>query len=72
MLVALSKKKDYTVIAVWVSTNTSVVVSITNKEIQEPTVLERTTLGVIIKAPELEWAWPRVSGTKSRQWGKSS
>ena len=43
------------------------VVIITSKEIQEPTVLERTSPAVIIKAPELEWIWPRGSGTRSRQ-----
>jgi len=47
VLVALSKKKDYTVIAVWVLTNTSV------EDIQEPAVLERTTPAV--KNPELPY-----------------
>ena len=61
VLVALSKKKDYSFITVCVLTNTSV------EEIQEPTVLESITLAVIIKAPELEWVWPRGSGTRSRQ-----
>ena len=56
-------KKENIVITVWVLINTS-------KEIQEPAVLERTTPAVTIKAPELEWFWPRGSGTRSRQCGK--
>ena len=60
-------KKENTVITI-------VVVSITTKEIQEPSVLERTSPDVIIKAPRVgvDLA-PRGTGTRSRQcWVSSS